>query len=538
MLKLLLPLHKYLHETPLQSSKRAQEDDNNSDEDSDDEDDVAMTGDVVKMLTKYEFLLLLHGMSDILHKLNTLSLVLQRDDVTCRNVMDHVRWFRDGLKVWEKDDDELPISLMMHTRQLLSMVNAAGGVPSESDEELVFDFSNADGASYSFEVTCTKGAHDRAMEALRSYAKNLRAHAKERFLGKEGVIGSLDIFDFGFMPGVDDADFLDYGSKELTILYAHYGKEIDRKGTVFSPIIGDGVFPQWDGLKRKVAAQGFTKEKKESFSNSDAYYFILTDPDCLRSFPDCVLLLKIRMILWLQTATCERGFSARTLIKTKQRTSMGNTLLDILMMVYLNGPELTDDKAVNELLFKTIEAFEMHTKRYPARSSAGILRRTRKPAGIDTRTALQGHPDAIYNDDQDTDEEGEGDVAPLILSKNLPKSSVAPEIEEVPVMTAEDEDEMLRAVPNYQVGKDGGEVLPLAEKKQRTVKWMTRASRKVAIKRFTGWEIGTLTARAKQRWWVRFPRGDGDDSGPMQQFSFELDDQEYGVEGMWLFPAS
>jgi hypothetical protein len=44
-------------------------------------------------------------------------------------------------------------------------------------------------------------------------------------------------------------------------------------------------------------------------------------------------------------------------------------------------------------------------------------------------------------------------------------------------------------------GKDGGEVMLLPDKSKRTVKWMTRAGRDVAIKLFTGWEIGTLTAK-------------------------------------------
>ena len=77
----------------------------------------------------------------------------------------------------------------------------------------------------------------------------------------------------------------------------------------------------------------------------------------------------------------------------------------------------------------------------------------------------------------------------------------------------------------------------LPDKSKRTVKWMTRAGRKVAIKRFTGWEIGTLTAKYNKKWWVRSPRADVDcESGRVQQYSFELDDQEYGVEGTWLFP--
>ena len=362
LLKLLLPLYKYLKETPPKPSKAADADD---DEDEDEDDEEVLPSAVLDLLSSYEVLLLLHGMCDILSKLNILSKVLQRDTVTCKEVTDHVQWFRDGLKAWEKGDADLPSTLMFHTNSLLDMVSAAGGVPTGEDDELVFDFGH-DGESYSFPVTCTKPAHDRAMTALRLYASCLRRHADERFAGKESAIASLNIFEFDCMPEVDDEEFIGYGAAELKIIYGHFGKPITRKGTVFEPVITDGVFVQWDQLKRRAVAQGFSQANKGTFHNDDAYHFILTDDGCLRDCPDCVFLIKVKMNLWLQTATCERGFSARTLIKTNQRASMGNTLLDILLMLYLNGPKLSDFEAVNKLITMAIEKFMAHTNSYPA----------------------------------------------------------------------------------------------------------------------------------------------------------------------------
>ena len=236
------------------------------------------------------------------------------------------------------------------------------------------------------------------------------------------------------------------------------------------------------------------------------------------------------MVLWLQTATCERGFFARTLIKTKQRASMGNTLLDILMMVYLNGPDLADKAACSDLIGRAVMAFLEHTNRYPARSSRGVKRRKRKPQGIDALAALAGHADALYNDDQDTDEEADASKNQGQMA-NEEQPEEEEEEEEDAGMTLEEEQRLLETVGNYN-----GEFIELPEKAIRTVKWMTKnKSKKVAIKRWSGWETGVITAWHKKKWWVRFPRK-VNTTGPIEQYAVDLVDDQYGASGMWLFP--
>ena len=77
-------------------------------------------------------------------------------------------------------------------------------------------------------------------------------------------------------------------------------------------------------------------------TDSDALQVILTSDVFKRLYPNILLLIVIKLVLWLRTAECERGFSLRTLLKTKQRASMGNSLLDILMMICCNGPAIDD----------------------------------------------------------------------------------------------------------------------------------------------------------------------------------------------------
>jgi hypothetical protein len=58
----------------------------------------------------------------------------------------------------------------------------------------------------------------------------------------------------------------------------------------------------------------------------------------MKVFPDLVILIEIEGVQWLETATCERGFSLRTQILTATRYSMGDSLLACLMMICSKGP--------------------------------------------------------------------------------------------------------------------------------------------------------------------------------------------------------
>ena len=126
----------------------------------------------------------------------------------------------------------------------------------------------------------------------------------------------------------------------------------------------------------------------------------------------------------------------------------------------------------------------------------------------------------VYNDDQDTDEEAD--------------ASKEEEEEEEDTMTLEEQQRLLQGVSNYE-----GEFLELPEKATRTVKWMTsnKRGKKVAIKRWNGWEVGVITAWHKKKWWVRFPRK-LNTTGPIEQYAVDLEDDEYGPSGMWLFPKT
>ena len=85
-------------------------------------------------------------------------------------------------------------------------------------------------------------------------------------------------------------------------------------------------------------------------------------------------------------------------------------VVDVLMMICANGPDLHGRDKVASLIGRGIMTFLPRQKRYLARASAGIPRRRTKQDELDLRSALSqlaGHADAVLNDGQDSEEEGD-----------------------------------------------------------------------------------------------------------------------------------
>ena len=79
----------------------------------------------------------------------------------------------------------------------------------------------------------------------------------------------------------------------------------------------------------------------------------------------------IEGVQWLETATCERGFSLRSQILTAQRHRMGDSLVACLMMICSNGPSLHEKEEVEKFLLAVVLRFKAFKKRVPSRTFAG-----------------------------------------------------------------------------------------------------------------------------------------------------------------------
>ena len=113
----------------------------------------------------------------------------------------------------------------------------------------------------------------------------------------------------------------------------------------------------------------------------------------------------------MESATCERGFSIRTLTKTGQQYSLGHSLLAALMFIDMNGPDIQAVDEVKSLILESVNTWKNYKKRLPSRSSAGVTRTSRSAQGTrNVYSQLSGLEDVVFNDYIKDDFISEGDA--------------------------------------------------------------------------------------------------------------------------------
>ena len=90
---------------------------------------------------------------------------------------------------------------------------------------------------------------------------------------------------------------------------------------------------QWSLLKNIVKGQHYPTEKLSMLWSCIVKFHADT-------FPNLVKLAQLALILPLQTADVERGFSAQNLTKTANRNRMEAETLDSLMTISVEGPSV------------------------------------------------------------------------------------------------------------------------------------------------------------------------------------------------------
>jgi hypothetical protein len=86
-------------------------------------------------------------------------------------------------------------------------------------------------------------------------------------------------------------------------------------------------------------------------------------------------LVYVRMVMQLTSAVNERGFSRLKLIKSDLRTCLNDDLLDWLMMITIEGPDVRDHEAVRALCLRAMRSWLQLKQRVPSRGNPGAKRK-------------------------------------------------------------------------------------------------------------------------------------------------------------------
>ncbi|KAK3270392.1 hypothetical protein CYMTET_21210 [Cymbomonas tetramitiformis] len=120
------------------------------------------------------------------------------------------------------------------------------------------------------------------------------------------------------------------------------------------------------------------------------------------TFDQILRIVAVRMILPLANAPCERGFSCMNGIKTDKRNRMGSSLLSMLMMVNINGPAISDKRAVHDICMRAYKLWCAAKARNSGKSvRCAKPKKNRKSNQCDAKAVLEGIFDASDDDEQD-----------------------------------------------------------------------------------------------------------------------------------------
>lgn len=355
--------------------------------------------ELLRHLESHYFLVILHGLDSILQWCNTVSLVFQQRNLTGTTVQAALTSFETGLTGSWLEGDLCPPKAAAGN-PIYNLCKQIGDLRELDTHGGTYEFSN--GCNYKIKVTCNVGDHAKAVKVLQRFASIILKNKKERM----GDASEASLFD-SLVPSaipVDKKARATHGDKEFAELTEKFCEEKVVDDARHPPLYNkDKVNVQWAHCKEELAVRNLVGGDMDKDSEIIAGLF--KDKSFSNRFPFVMFLYTIMLILWLETAECERGFSLRTLIKTKNRASMKNKLLDALMRLAMNGPPLNDRALVTTFISDAIKQFKAHRVRFPQRSGAGISRKSIMDSRESALAQLLGwaeYMEAASEEDQET----------------------------------------------------------------------------------------------------------------------------------------
>ena len=137
------------------------------------------------------------------------------------------------------------------------------------------------------------------------------------------LISAFSVFDPQKLPDKETEDFFTYGNDQIDVLASHFNQTLDAEALAL----------EWIGFKEVLAIQ-FTQLSSSQVMQS------LLQKDFVPLYPELSKLAHIGLVIPISTATCERGFSAMKRIKTDLRNRLTTRVLDCLMGISIDGPDL------------------------------------------------------------------------------------------------------------------------------------------------------------------------------------------------------
>ena len=264
-------------------------------------------------LTSLKFLLFARPCAEFLAAIQHLSKMLQYDDITSDGVIRRLAATKERLE-------------NMHS----SMDTAISTEVERFGDDLTYQ-------GETLKVPRGYASKSAVVTAVSTLMKKLLAGAIEAINNRFATFNSSPVLMASkvFSPfswPTESSAFAAFGYSEIQQLSSHFAYPLQHQG--YSP---DSCIEEWPELKLRVR-EILTKEPTMKYL--PMWRRILNEYKENPALTNVLALLRIVLVIPVQTATLERGFSLMKRTKTDWRNRLSPKTLSQLMMIKLNGPDM------------------------------------------------------------------------------------------------------------------------------------------------------------------------------------------------------
>ncbi|XP_073532536.1 zinc finger protein 862-like [Phyllobates terribilis] len=253
---------------------------------------------LLRKLTDFKFVHMLHFLLDYLEILKNLSLIFQREELFLSTIE-------------------------LHVKSTISTINSLRDAPKQHEARFVSGTS----LQGLFQNVQLHGLSNTVAASIQQEKANLINHAVKyltvRFLSDINIERSTAVFDTFAWPA--GTTLQDYGVVEITALAHHFRKRLSPPESDDQCI--HSLLNEWYEFKVLGKGKKLCELLDLALSNTER-------------FPVLGNLLSIVAVLPVSTSCCERGFSLMNMVKNQFRSRMQEESLSDLFMITMNGPSV------------------------------------------------------------------------------------------------------------------------------------------------------------------------------------------------------
>ena len=198
---------------------------------------------------------------------------------------------------------------------------------------------------------------------LENYIKALKENIHSRFDGDLPIVSAFSIFNPLTLPAPGTGTFKEHGSKKVKTLADHF-----YQGHWEEKAKKDQLLAEWEKFKfdmdswKQEIPEGMNESHLETATEWCLKRLISLKTAYSSVFPALANIAEVCLSMPVSNAWPERGCSALKRIKTRLRNRLGVDMLQALLMIAINGPQVGTPEC-KALITAAIEKWQAQEKR-------------------------------------------------------------------------------------------------------------------------------------------------------------------------------